>query len=131
MDFYPLRENIKKQLLNTGLDAAKTASKKVLHKAGEFLGNKIADAITKSNDDNIEKQEPIEEVIIPSEKKGNIKQFEKSILIMEHHKISKLLNDPTVSKFVTKKWIKVNDLSSRQYSVNKNVRFKTSMLRSD
>ena len=50
---------------------------------------------------------------------------------MEHHKISKLLNDPTVSKFVTKKWIKVYDLSSRQYSVNKNVRFKTSMLRSD
>ena len=30
-------------------------------------------------------------------------------------------------KFVTKKWIKVND----QYSVNKKIRFKTSMLRSD
>ena len=32
-----------------------------------------------------------------------------------------------MSKFVTKKWIKVNDLSSGQYSVNKNIR---SMLRS-
>ena len=50
---------------------------------------------------------------------------------MEHYKISKLLNDLAVSKFVTKEWIKVNDLSSGQYSVNKNIRFKTSILRSD
>ena len=47
---------------------------------------------------------------------------------MEHYKISKLLNDSSVSKFVTKKWIKVNDLSSGQYSVNKNIRFKSLML---
>ena len=38
---------------------------------------------------------------------------------MEHYKISKLSNDSTVSKFVTRKWIKVNDLSSGQYSVKK------------
>ena len=50
---------------------------------------------------------------------------------MEYYKISKLLNDSNVSKFVTKKWIEVNDLSSGQYSVNKSIRFKTSMLRSD
>ena len=50
---------------------------------------------------------------------------------MEHYKISKLLNDSTISKFVTKKWVEMNDLSSGQYSVNKNIRFKTSMLRSD
>ena len=49
---------------------------------------------------------------------------------MEHYKISKLLNDSTVSIFVTKKWIKVNDLSSGQYSINKNKRYKTSMLNS-
>ena len=48
---------------------------------------------------------------------------------MEHYKISKLLNDSIVSKFLTKKWIEVNDLSSGQYSVNKNIWFKTSMLR--
>ena len=29
---------------------------------------------------------------------------------MENYKISKLLNDSTVSKFVAKKWIEVNDL---------------------
>ena len=50
---------------------------------------------------------------------------------MECYKISKLLNDSTVSKFVTNKWVEVNDLSSGQYSVNKNIRFKTSMLRAD
>ena len=50
---------------------------------------------------------------------------------MEHYKISKLLNNSTVPKFVTKKWIEVNDISSGQYSVNKNVRFQTKMLRSD
>ena len=32
---------------------------------------------------------------------------------MEQYKISKLLNDSTVSKFVKKKWIEVNDSSSR------------------
>ena len=32
---------------------------------------------------------------------------------------------------MTKKWIEVNDLSRGQYSFNKNVRLKTSMLGSD
>ena len=58
--------------MDKGLDA----SKKVVHKAGEFIGNKTADASTKSNDDSI-------------------KNFQ------------------------------------YQYSDNKNIRFKTSMLRSN
>ena len=49
---------------------------------------------------------------------------------MEHFKISNLLNDPTVSRFVTRKWIEVNDLSGGQYSTIKNVSFKTPMVRS-
>ena len=49
---------------------------------------------------------------------------------MEHYKISKLLNESTVSKFVKRKWIEVNDLSGDQYSVNKNIRHKTPILRS-
>ena len=32
---------------------------------------------------------------------------------------------------MTKIWIEVNDVSSAQYSVNKSIRLKTSMLRSD
>ena len=50
---------------------------------------------------------------------------------IEHYETSKLLNHSSVSKFVTKKWIDVNNLLGGQYSVYKNIRFKTSMLRSD
>ena len=50
---------------------------------------------------------------------------------MEHHKISQLLNNSTVSKFVTNKWVEVNESSSGQYSGKKNIKFKTSMLRSN
>ena len=45
-EFYHLQENIKKQLLDTGLYSLKTASKKVVHKVGKFLGSKIADTAT-------------------------------------------------------------------------------------
>ena len=58
--------------MNTGLDAVKTASKKVVNKAGEFLGNITADTVTKSDDDEIVKQEPVEEIMIPQEKKETI-----------------------------------------------------------
>ena len=73
----------KKQLLHTGLDPLKTDSKKVVHKAGEFLGNKIADAITKWNGDKIVKQEPVEKIIrYPTRKKRwNPKQIKTSIII--------------------------------------------------
>ena len=54
LDFYYSQENIKKNLLDTGLDAVKATSQKIIHIAGEFMGNKIADAVTKSNDDKIE-----------------------------------------------------------------------------
>ena len=59
-------------LLDTGLNSLKTASKKVVHKAGESLGNKIADAKTKSNNDKNDKQEPAQEIIIPPEKREEI-----------------------------------------------------------
>ena len=48
----------KKQLLNTGLDYLKTASKKVVDQTGEFLENKI---------NKIVEQEHVEELIIPPE----------------------------------------------------------------
>ena len=53
--------------MHIGLDAVKTAPKNVVHKAGQFLGNKVADEVTKSSNDNIEKQEPVEEIIVPPE----------------------------------------------------------------
>ena len=67
IDLSSLRK-YKTKLMDTGLDSLKTASKKVVHKASEFLGNKIADAVTKSNNNNdkTEKQEPVEVIIVPS-----------------------------------------------------------------
>ena len=47
---------------------------------------------------------------------------------LELYKISKSLNDLTISKFAT---LKINDLSSGQHFVNKNIRFKTPVLRLD
>ena len=52
----------------------KTASKKVVHKAGESLGNRIADAATKSNKDKTVKKEPVEEITIPPEETEEILQ---------------------------------------------------------
>ena len=50
---------------------------------------------------------------------------------MQLYKISKLLSNPTVPKIVTKKRVELNDLSGGKYSANKNIRFKTPVLRSD
>ena len=68
MDYLSFGRKYKKQILDKGL----VASKNVVHKAIEFIGNKIADTVTKSNDDNTEKQEPVEEIIVPLEKKEEI-----------------------------------------------------------
>ena len=74
------------------------------NKASELIGNKIAEAVTISNNDKIVKQDPVEEKNYSTRKKrGNIKQIEKSIIKMEHYRKSKLLNDSTVSKFSTTK----------------------------
>ena len=67
--FLLLARKYKKQYLDTGQDSVKIASKKVVHKAGESIGNKIAEAVTKSNDHKIVKQKPVEETIIPPEKR--------------------------------------------------------------
>ena len=52
---------------------------------------------------------------------------------MEYQKITKLLGSTLdkVTRFITKKWIKVYDQSGGTYSTNKQIRFKKSMLISD
>ena len=75
-----LSNKYKKELLNIGLDALKSASKTVVHKAveatGELLGNKIACTVAKSNKDKIVKYDEnprnVEKVIIPPEKREEI-----------------------------------------------------------
>ena len=52
---------------------------------------------------------------------------------MEYQKITNLLGNipDKVPRFITKKWIEVHDQSGEIYNTNKQIRFKTSMLRSD
>ena len=52
---------------------------------------------------------------------------------MEYQKIINLLRNilDQAPKFVTKKWVKIYDESGGTYNVNKEIRFKTPMLRSD
>ena len=96
--------------MDTGIDSLKTAFKKAFHRADELLGNKTVDAITKWNDYEIVKHDEnprnAEEIIIPQEKRWNMKQIEKSIIKMECYELSKLLNDLAASKFVTKNILK-------------------------
>ena len=51
---------------------------------------------------------------------------------MNYQKIANLLNDGSnkPSKFKTRNWIETNDEARRTYSPNKQIKFKTSMLRS-
>ena len=51
---------------------------------------------------------------------------------MEHQKISNMLNDASnqPSKFRTRNWVEINDEAGCIYSPNKQINFKTSMLRS-
>ena len=52
---------------------------------------------------------------------------------MEYQKITNLLGNipDKVRRLITKKWIEVHDQSGETYTTNKQIRFKTSMLRSD
>ena len=52
---------------------------------------------------------------------------------MEYQRIRNLLGNipDKVPRFFTKKWIEVHNQSGETYNTNKQIRFKTSMLRSD
>ena len=52
---------------------------------------------------------------------------------MKYQKITNLLGNTSdkVPRFITKKWIKVHDQSRETHNTNTQIRFKTSMLRSD
>ena len=83
--FLSFTRKYKKHLLNTGLHAVKYPSKKLIHKAGQFLENKTADAVNKSNNDKIVIRELFEEIIIPLGKTEQIlNELKKIIIKMEH-----------------------------------------------
>ena len=128
----------------TGIDAAETASERVVQKTaeatGDLIGNKIADKITSlGKTKSKEKEKEEQEIYIPPEKRQQIiddlRLFWHCIK-MEYQKITKLLGTTLyeASRFITKKWIEVHDQSGSaedRYKPSKQIRFKTSMLRSD
>ena len=100
--------------MDTGIDALKTACKKVVHKAaeatGQFRGNKVSEIIVKPKHVNDDNPKNVEEIFVLSKKKGRkIKRIKTAFIRI---KISKLLNESTASKIASKKWIDVNDLLS-------------------
>ena len=76
--------------MNTRLDVLKTASKERVHKAGEFLENKIIEAVTKSNNNKIEKQETVEEIINQTEKTEEILNELRQALLIKWNTIKYL-----------------------------------------
>ena len=101
-----LSNRYRKQLLDTvtktGLDAPKTASKKVVDKAAEttdeFIGNRSASKIEKPKPVSDKISRNFEKIIIPPEKqRRNIKPIKAGIIKMKQHETSKLLNHSTVS----------------------------------
>ena len=54
------------------MDTRLNPFKKLVHKTRKFLGHKIADGVTNSNNDNNKKQKTIKEIIIPPEKREEI-----------------------------------------------------------
>ena len=130
----------------TGMDAAKTQSKTIVQKTAEATGdliqNKIADKTTSlGKPKEKEKTKKIEETYIPPEKRQQIiddlRLFSAQNLIpLYKNDISKNFLDTTsddknLPRFFTKKWIEVYDQSGENYNINKEIRIKTSMLRSD
>ena len=135
----------------TGIDAAKTDSKRVVQKTaeapGDLIGNKIADKITSIGEPNEKEKtketKKIEEIYIPLRKDNkllmNWDYFEHKMchncIKMEFQQIANFLDttfdDKDLPKFVTEKWIEVYDQSGGNYDVNKEIIIKISMPRSE
>ena len=116
----------------TGIDAAKTASKRVVKKTAEatvdLIGNKTADKITSvSKTKSKEKEDEWQENYITPEKRQKIDDLR----LFWHH-INTTPDE--VPRFINRKWIEVPEQSGSaedRYKSSKQIRFKTSRLRSD
>ena len=112
----------------TGMNAAKTASKRVVQKTAEaardIIGNKIADKITSlGKPKEKEKTKEIEEIYVPPERRKQIiddlrlfwMQNVTLLFKIEFQKIVNFLHttsdDKDLPRFVSKKWIEVYDQS--------------------
>ena len=128
----------------TGIHAAKAASKWAVQKTaeatGDLIGNEIADKITSSGKRKSKgKESGRQEIYIPPEKIQHIIDDLRLFwchIKMEYQNIINFLGTKSdnVPRFITKKWIEVHDQSGNaenRCKSSKQIRFKTSMLRSD
>ena len=67
--WYMLNQEQEIMLLRKNCLTVKAASKKVVHKTSQFLENKIANAVTKSKENEIVRQEPVEGIVILPQKR--------------------------------------------------------------
>ena len=129
-----------------GIDTAKTPSKRVVQQTaeatGDLIGNKITDKITSlGKSTNKENQKKMKQI---NEKKFTYHQKKESKLLMtkdcfkhsikkEYENITNLLDSipDKVPRCITKKWIEVYDQSGGSCNINKQIRFKKSVLQSD
>ena len=107
---------------------------------GDLIGNKVADKITSlGKTKNKEKEKEEQEIYIPPEKRQQINDGLRLFQASYKNGIPKFTNllgttVDEISRFITKNWVEVHDQSSSaddRYKPNKQIRFKTSMLRSD
>ena len=126
----------------TGIDATKTALKRVVPKTAEvtgyLIGKKIADKITSLGKTTSKgKEDERQEIYIPAEKRQQIVDDLRLFwyyIKMEYEKIANLFGKTPneVPTFITEKWIEVHDQSDNaedRYKPSKQIRFKASMLR--
>ena len=125
----------------TGIDAAKTASKRVAQKTaeatGDLIGNEIADKTISVG--KWKKNKESRKNLHSNRKKTTNNWWLKIVLSIKFNslciKMEFLLDmtsdDKDLLRFVTKKWIEVYDQSGGIYNFNKEIRIKTPMLRSD
>ena len=130
---------------NTGIDVSKTVFQKTAEATWDLIGNKITAKITsigkpkEKGKNKINKRNSHSTRKIDNRLLMNWNCFEHKFYFlcmkMEFQKIVNFLHatsyDKYLPKFVTKKWIEVYDQSEGNYNVNKEIRIKTSMLRSD
>ena len=137
-----------KKLMNTGtktgVDAAEAVSKRVVQKTAkatiDLIKNKTADKITSlGKTKSKEKEDERQDIYISPEKRQQI--IDDLTLFWDHvkieyQKIRNLLDTTSdnVPRIITTKWIEVHDQASiaeDRYKPSKQIRFKTSILRSD
>ena len=133
-------DNAKKLTTDAIKTPSKTAIQKTAEKTGDLIGYKIADKVTsvsKKSSTRSQHNEGIDELETPKERCISPEKRQQIIdklnnVIMEYEKIINMLDNASnqPSKFRTKNLVETNDDPGGTYHANKQIKFKTKMLKS-